>query len=137
MNTTERETDWFDPAPSGANEAYTDLQPAIGQAALRIAGEHVDDFPGLLEFVEDNALLVVSRPADVSMAGLPPTVGYTGRRPQRRSSSALTGAAISPRRLSRSECSRPSSTDLRTRAVMSTESRTRAARAAGTTGNSP
>jgi hypothetical protein len=52
-----------DELPTGANDAYTELQGAIGEAALRVGRQHVKDFPGLLEFIQDDALFVVGRPA--------------------------------------------------------------------------
>ncbi len=52
-----------DELPAGANDAYTELQEVIGEAALRVGRQHVEDFPGLLEFIQDDVLFVVGRPA--------------------------------------------------------------------------
>jgi len=47
---------------------------------LRIAREHVDDFPGLLEFVEDNVLFVVGRPTSRALGWFAPDTWRHGSR---------------------------------------------------------
>jgi hypothetical protein len=46
-----------------AATAYSELRLAIHEAALAVGRSHVDDFPGLLEFVEHNVLFVVGAPS--------------------------------------------------------------------------
>jgi hypothetical protein len=50
-------------APAPAVEAHTALRDSFFSAAVAIGQHHVDDFPGLQEFIEDKVLFVVGQPA--------------------------------------------------------------------------